>query len=210
MLRRIADLIDRELHTQLRGLVKLPRKPPPRAAILTPTEERALWDAAPAWMKLFIALALDLALRFSEARQISWTTLDPTHSTISVRTKGGSVKTFPVTPRIRALIEIAPTDTPNLLEGLAGRRISPDTIRAAWARLKKKANLPENLIPHDLRRTAAVRAYQATHDVFAAKALLGHEQIATTALYLRAHEPAALRALEQNWFSRPKPKEPTQ
>ena len=201
-LRRITDAIDRQIRSDLRSLVKLPKRPPPRAVILTEKESDALWHAAPAHMKMFLALAGDLALRFAEASSVGWSNWNPQQKTVTVKTKGGSVKTFPVTPAIEALIEMCPPDVENFLDGLAGKRISPAHIRYQWEKLKQRAGVRPEVIPHDLRRTAAVRVYQLTHDVLAAKQLLGHEQLSSTALYLKAHEPRAMKELTDSWFNR--------
>jgi integrase len=206
-LRKCLAAIDSAMNTHTRQLVKLPRRPPPRATIATPQEIEALWNAAPAAWKYFLAATTALALRFTEAVTSGPKHYDPANNSITIRTKGGKVRTFPVTPQMKALIDICPPTAETFMDGLAGRPSSRNGLRDQWEKLKKQANVRAELIPHDLRRTAAVRAYQATGDVFAAKALLGHDALTTTARYLRPHEPEALRVLEKTWFSSQGPKQ---
>ncbi len=147
-----------------------------------------------------------MGLRFSEAYRIGPDNYDADTKTIRVQTKGGKVRPFPVPDEVSKLIALCPPDNPGTyIEKLNGGPIKKQSLRKRWRTLKKKAGVRDELNPHDLRRTAAVRVYTLTKDVLAVKALLGHEDITSTATYLAPYEPAAMRAL-QTTFHRWTPK----
>lgn len=54
----------------------------------------------------------------------------------------------------------------------------------AWRSLCKRVGITRHIVPHDLRRTAAVAIYHHTGDIRDAQALLGHKALASTLWYL--------------------------
>lgn len=179
-----------------------PRRTGPRTTIVSYQQREALLNVAPPHLRLFIYLAADLGMRFRAALSITLRHYDQEHQTISFTTKNLTDQTLPVPPDLReflSTIHPPPTlDTP-LVAYLAGsarpyrrtvhsmneKPITQEVIRRSWRAALAEAGLPPNLRPHDLRRGAAERIWQATKDLRLAQALLGHKSIATTARYLQ-------------------------
>jgi integrase len=60
----------------------------------------------------------------------------------------------------------------------------PAIMRRAFTRLRKRLGFNRQIIPHDLRRTAAVAMLEATGDLRDVQALLGHLSLHSTVIYL--------------------------
>ncbi len=204
-LRKILRSIDQRTGTRLAAEVSIPRRHLPRQRTATDEELRAIHDHANPTMKMFLALASVMALRLAEIQRLGWRNYNREKQTITVETKGHKLRTFPVPGETAKLIALCPQGDASFIELLEGRQLRRHAIYRRWRALLKKAGITRNLNPHDLRRTAAVRAYVLTKDVFASKALLGHEKLASTAWYLTPHEPAAMRDIAerlQTWTPR--------
>lgn len=205
-MRKILRHMDRQLDTQLEELVPRIPKPAPRQTIIEPDELARLLAPATPHMRLFVLLVSGMGLRFSEALRTAPEHYDAQTQTITIPTKGGKRRTFPVPDEIAAILALVPDTEGTFLERLRGApRLSHENLRRQWNQLKRKAGIRPEITPHDLRRTAAVRIYRQTHDVYAAKALLGHDALASTAHYLSAHEPQAMQILQdqlRRWSSK--------
>jgi hypothetical protein len=191
-LRKICRHIDHALGTQLAEAAVIPRQPPPRQRIATEEELGRLFRAASPAMRMFLSLTSIMAFRFAEAERIGWQNYNAQKQTITVQTKGDKYREFGVPNQVAALIAVTPQGPHSFIHLLHGKPISHKYLRDLWSKLRKKAGVPADLHPHDLRRTAAVRVYTITRDVFAAKQLLGHDALASTAWYLTPHEPKAM------------------
>lgn len=183
--------------------ITLPKLPPPaaRTTIATPAELSALRAAAAPWMRLFLLLCSQLALRFNEAANVSTANWNKEAHTILVRRKGGKLRTLPTSPDIEILLAAAEGDpaTPAIWL-LKGQVNSPQTIRDTFAALKKRVGANPALTIHDLRRTTATQLLRDTHDVHAVQQLLGHDSLHATAHYLVAFNPQEMRRiLEKLW-----------
>jgi integrase len=210
-LKKLCRVIDRQTGSQLEEVVQVPKRPTPRQRIATEAELAALFAAADPPLRMFLALTSIMALRFTEAEAIGWANWNPERQTLTTKTKGGKYREFKVPNEVANLIAVTPQGEGSFISLLNGRQIGHDQLRRRWTRLKRKAGVGDDLHPHDLRRTAAVRIFRLTKDVFAAKQLLGHDSLQSTAWYLTPHEPAALaeaaNALKQ-WTPDPKRETP--
>lgn len=106
--------------------------------------------------------------------------------------KGSKERRIPMHPRLRPFC-----DELRAHPGWAfpshvkpGEHVTPETIQ----RMVTKA-LGEPWRTHDLRRLAATRWYDATHDLRAVQELLGHADPATTSRYVRPNDAAMTRAV---------------
>lgn len=114
---------------------------------------------------------------------------------IVTATKRGRVIAVPVTPRLRALWNLAMPregeEDVRMVDLLNDRRMvqGRHTIGERWQRWKKQVGLPPNLHIHDLRRDAAHRAYAACGDVREVQGMLGHQSPMTTLVYLFLANP---------------------
>jgi integrase len=170
--------------------------PGPRAreATATPAQLAALRHSAPPWLRLFILLCWQTALRFSEALAVTPRSYNADTSTVTIRTKGDKTRTIPLTEEIRDLLK--PTldgdrDT-SCIALLKGTRCSPGAIRSAWCQLTKRLGI-EGVNPHDLRRTTATALYRTTHDLRAVQQYLGHDAMTSTLRYLAPLKEEELR-----------------
>lgn len=185
------------LHNQI-GKV---RRPEPRTVIASIEERGRLLAAAEPWLRCWILLCSDLALRFSEARQIRPSSWDREKQEVTYIKKGGDTYVLPLSDELEQIFSLAPQedDRPFIeaLKGPArgGKPLADQTIRDAWNALKKRTGVPANLNPHDLRRTTAVLAYEHTKDIRAVQQLLGHRNLASTCVYLAHRDSAKLRPL---------------
>ena len=101
-------------------------------------------------------------------------------------------QTLPVSAAIAEVIEKLPPGTDRqepIVNVLRGHR--PGTppgpaprFTKQWKALKKRAGIRAELRIHDLRRTLAEDVWNATHDLRAVQAQLGHRSPTTTARYL--------------------------
>jgi len=137
-------------------------------------------------MRLFLHLAVDLALRHGTILRLTPAAWSKANDAITFVTKNQVQQTLPLTPEVRALLELAPAPGLQAVQQLKGssKPVTPEVIERAWQKLKAAAQANPQLTIHDLRRTAAEQAWNATHDLRRVQFLLGHASIATTAHYL--------------------------
>ncbi len=175
------------------------RKPGPKKATLTPPERDRLIAAAPPYLRLFILLLSDCAMRFTDAASVRPRDWNPQNHTITWTIKKTDTQLqLPASPAIEQLFALAPDpddrDTPFIWK-LKGTRLTSHTLRDHLATLVKKLGMPPAITPHDFRRLAVNSLYDLTKNLPACQQLLGHASLATTALYLQARDPANLRPL---------------
>lgn len=179
----------------------VPKVPGTRAreVVATQAEIDAMLAVAPPWMRLFILLCWQTALRFSEALGVTPRSYNEETQTATIRCKGGKLRTIPLTEGIVELIR--PTlhsldRDASCIALLKGNRCSPGAVRSAWYKLTRTLNLT-HLNPHDLRRTTATNLYRETHDIRAVQQYLGHDEMTSTLRYLAPLEGEKLRQLHR-------------
>ena len=185
-------LLEHHVHEEITRM----RAPLPRKVIASDAEVIALKRAAVPWMRAFICLCIDHAMRFSEAVNAEIANYDREKRTLRFITKGHQLHTLPVSEELRLIIDTAPgwyepNDT--ILLVLAGKQIGPFRVRVEWKKLKTKANVNPALRPHDLRRTLATRIYQHTKDIRLVQQALGHHNLQATLCYLAPDTTDELR-----------------
>jgi len=193
-LRRFLNWTAQQGLTTYALLATLPRihQPDPRLIIATPEERAKLLDTAAPNLRFFILLCADLGLRHKTAAELRPVDYDPAARTIRFRTKGAATQTLPVTDTIADTITSLPSDCdrerPIVALLPASKRGSlwgkQPRFTKQWQTLKQKCGVRSELHIHDLRRTAAEEVWDATTDLRAVQAQLGHTSIATTARYL--------------------------
>ena len=109
---------------------------------------------------------------------------------IVVSTKRGARTQTPVTPALRACLDLALDPDRTYLNQLSERdwRNSRTEIAKRWRAWKVKCGVRKELRFHDLRRGLARRLYKQTGgDLRAVQALLSHTQLSSTLHYLAVH-----------------------
>ncbi len=175
------------------------QRPKPRQTTTTNQEVQAILRSAPIWLRLFVLLAYDCALRFSEALTLAPMNYNQDTRTITLKTKGGSDHTIPVSDDIRKIFDSLPNPDPSTswLEQLKGTPLTKHAVRYHWKRIRAKTRINPRLTPHDLRRTAATQLYDLTRDIRAVQTLLHHSTLKTTVEYIVDRDPETLRPLLQ-------------
>lgn len=190
------------------------RRPTPRETIATPEEIERLKAVSKSWMRLYITIAQNTALRRGDILRLSAAniTADPAFGPgLRIeQQKTGRVVILPMTPQLAEAIDVLPpSDNPAtpFLERAAGHAITAMMYGHEWAATRKRAGVRSEITGHDIRRTVAVTLYDATRDLRVVQHVLGHKSLSSTLQYLEHKDPDALRPLlAQLWT----PKGPVQ
>jgi integrase len=177
------------------------RQPPPRPVIATQAEIAQALAIAKPHERLLILLCWQTALRSNEAATLTVSAWNREAHTVTTPTKGGKVRTLPVTNDIEEMLAAATAcasspDQP-AIEALRGHRLSRHTMNIAWWKLKKKAGINPELRLHDLRRTTATNLYRISKDIRGVQEYLGHSQLQSTTHYLAPLGEQGLRELQK-------------
>jgi integrase len=169
----------------------------PRNVTATREQIDMILDAAPPHLRLWLLFCSDLAIRSTTAANLSSEHYDEEKGELRFTTKGGARLTLPVTEEIRRILLNCRLDSPvpfvrqlwaqhHSGGGNTPSLTSQDasTLRFQFRTLCHRLEIAQRLIPHDLRRTAAVAMYTATGDLRDAQALLGHSSLRSTIWYL--------------------------
>jgi integrase len=181
--------------------MRVPKVPLPqiRATIASGDELYRLLKEPPAFLRLFMLLYLQCGLRRSEALAVTPRTWDREHHTVTIRVKGGRMRTAQITDDVEHLLVSAgdPEPDTSYIDALRGRHISDSGIRTAWRTHRRKCGVNPDLTAHDLRRTAATILYHATKDLRVPQQLLGHKNLASTLSYLAPMAPDEARKYQE-------------
>lgn len=175
-----------------------------RVRELTQEEEAALFAALPDNLKPLVEFAILSGQRKSEIVTLRWRDLDLNAGRATISIKGGDKHTFPLSPRMIAIVKAQPKvcvqvftyvcqrpapkreDRPQRVKG-ERYPFSKDGWARHWKRALKNAGI-EDYRFHDNRHTAATRNLRATGNIKAVSKLLGHKNIETTSRYAHALE----------------------
>lgn len=182
-----------------------------RVRELSVDEERRLFEKLPADIAAVAEFAMLSGQRRASVVTLLWSKVDLHGARAEVLVKGGKWHTFPLTPRMVAIIANRPKVAAQVFTYECERRSPPRGDRPArlegvrypfsvggWARKWKKALTDagiENFRFHDLRHTAGTRTLRASGNLKVVQKLLGHVDIATTARYAHAMEDDVRQAM---------------
>ena len=160
----------------------LEAEPPREKALphyLTMEELRRFFEAIddPYFRSIF-RLLVNTGMRISELYNMksSDITFSGDRARIRIRGKGSKERVVQVK---REIAEDA------LKSGVFDRRVSVRTIQRRMKRYLKKAGIDKKLTPHSLRHTFAIILMENGVPLNRIQAILGHESIATTSIYLK-------------------------
>lgn len=179
-------------------------EPKERVRELSADEEARLFVCLPDNLKPLVEFALLSGKRRTEIITLRWADVDLIGQRATVTVKGGHRSTFPLSPRMAAIIKAQPKACPQVFTYVCTRRAPVRKDRPArqvgqrypfskqgwvrqWRRALTDAGI-ENYRFHDNRHTAATRNLRASGNLKAVSKLLDHSDIATTAKYAHALE----------------------
>ena len=146
-----------------------------------------------------VLLMLSVGLRVGELVRLRPSDYDPDSGGLHVRGKGRRERrVFAIDRRLAALLArlAARPDSPSLC-GPAGREWTTQAARRELRAFAAAAGVARRVTPHMLRHTCATLLLEDGVDLRVLQRLLGHENIATTALYAHVGDSGLRRALEQ-------------
>ena len=201
MRRLFAYLAEEHGAPQLGKYVPKVTPPAPRATTVTSEERERLLAYAPLWLRCWLLLCSDLAMRNATAARICPNDYNAEKGELTFRTKFGTRQTLPVTAELATIFRLVPKDSDTskpytvLLHPLG--RVCPKYPSMAFYQLRLKLGIKRQITAHDLRRTTATTVYNQTRDLRTVQAVLGHKQLATTLYYLdHRNTPVPLSVLE--------------
>jgi site-specific recombinase XerD len=158
-------------------------KPKQGARVPHPCDDRHLTIAltAPQWpWRRAIMLAAYAGLRCSEICTV--TAADISSAGLTVRGKGGKVRTVPIGPDLAD--ELGPAVRGHLLLGARGLPMNPRILTQMQRPVWDGLGLPRSFSLHSARHWFATQLLIAGADVRVVQELLGHSSLDTTAIYL--------------------------
>ncbi len=200
---------------QIRRVLAIPFKRTTTRLVpyLAPAEVQALLDGPDPGTRdgirdrAMLHLALSAGLRVSELTGVHMEDVDLPALSIRVHGKGRRERVLPLwkttATALRAWLAIrGPVATPELFVNARGAPLSRWGFayvlqrHADIARQKCPSLVTKHLSPHVLRHTCAMIVLHATQDVRKVSLWLGHSNLATTEVYLRADPTEKLEAIE--------------
>lgn len=200
-----------------------------RTRRLLPGEKERLLRVAARHLQAIIIAALETGCRKGELLSLQWRDVICNEKgeprTLSLRaenTKTDTARTVPISPRLRAVLEMRRTGMDGSVHGPdaypfgndAGERISE--FKLAWRSALQRAGIT-GLTFHDLRREHGSRLVEGGVNLLTVSRLLGHKRVSTTDTYLKASEGIAERELaryherrQNNRFEATRSEEPSQ
>jgi site-specific recombinase XerD len=144
-----------------------------------------------------VLLLISTGLRVAELVQLRPTDFDPEGGGLHVRGKGRRERrVFVVDDRLRGLLAgLAGRKHATSLLSRDGQEWSTQSVRRSLRSFAKSAGIEVHLTPHMLRHTCATLLLEDGVDLRFLQRLLGHENIATTAIYAHVGDVALRTAL---------------
>lgn len=143
--------------------------------------------------RLIIELMCQMGLRRAEVAGARWENYDDAELILRVVGKGDKAREIPVPRRVARLMarqQYRKAYGP-IISSLSqpGHHLTPTRLGIVTTNIMVRAGVKQRawdgVTPHALRHTAASDVLDNCHDLRVVQALLGHEQLSSTAVYLR-------------------------
>ena len=215
-------LVDGQMDSAADPRDKLPRLPSPPATLprlLTEAETEKLLAAPDGNSVLgrrdraILVLLYTAGLRAGEVCRLTVASIDWEGEILRVEGKGGSERSVPLHPlaaeTLRAYLAVRPVE-PLAQEALfVSKKRGPLTVRAVEflvARHAEAAGLDQHVHPHMLRHSCATHLLRRGAPLEAIRKLLGHQNLASTQVYLHLAPEDVRTALERHPIRRTWPR----
>lgn len=167
------------LHTNVAQGAKLPKSTQGRTRYLSPSELKAVLEAAPDWLRAPIALAVATGMRRGEVLGLRWTDVDVLGRRLYLReTKNGTLRVLALNDLALRVLDSIPSDGIGpVFPGLDPMRLTDNTRH-----LFKRLGI-EDASYHSLRHTAASWMVMGGVDLYAVGQMLGHKTPLMTQRY---------------------------
>jgi len=169
------------------------RAPKPERVVTQPLTDReimALYEVGDRWTRPMLVLLLGSGMRIGELSGLRWA--DVRDGQVLVRGKGSKERTLAPGRRAMAMLYALPRD---------GEWVFPFTCTSAkdrMRRLSRVAHVPMH--PHQFRHTFAHKFLRASGgDIVTLSALMGHESLSTTMIYLRSASREEMLAKQREY-----------
>lgn len=169
------------------------RRPKPVPRALETHQVRAVLDQATNHRdRAIVWLMVGMGLRRMEVAGLRWDHYDERSGYLHVHGKGGRQRLLPVPAEVAGALALVPGRTsagPVIRNLFTGTAVTPDLVGYVMSRLMWDAGVKnaayDGRSGHALRHTAASDVLDVCGDLRVVQELLGHENLSTTAIYLR-------------------------
>lgn len=189
-----------------KGIELFPEQEYRRDRILSYEEETRLFKAAASHLRPILTCALMTAMRKSEILFLKWQCVSMENRQIIIKAesaKSGKKRVIPINDMLLKVLEKLEkvnnggSDFVFLYEDPKTRKLRPvKSVKRAFNMACKRASI-ENLVFHDLRRSAASRMVSKLVDPISVKRILGHASLKTSEIYLHSSEEQLVEAVKK-------------
>ena len=183
--------------------VSMEKEPTSRDRWLNYDEEEKVLSASPQWLKGIIIFAIETGCRRGEILSLVWKDVDLFKKVVTIfGKKTGERRAIPLTQKALEILKARQKARMNVMSikgdfvftHPAGQKVNFHTLRTAFERAIKKANI-EDFRFHDLRHTFASRLAQTGTDPYTIQKLMGHKFFATTQRYAHHYSESLKRGI---------------
>jgi integrase/recombinase XerD len=171
------------------GRIPFAKKPKKLPVVLSPEEVMQFLDTAKQVRdRSLLDVCYTCGLRVSELVSLQVSDIDSRRMVIRVLGKGQKERLVPISPRLLQVLRtywLRYRPKTWLFPGVdLDKRLTENTVRRLCDQGAERARLRKRITPHTLRHSFATHLLEAGVDLLTAQALLGHNHLRTTAIYL--------------------------
>jgi len=150
--------------------------------------------------RAILKIMINCGLRVSEVTKLKTPEIDLVSGELWVRDgKGGKDRVVGIRPSMIELLKQWKEKRPQSLfffPTLKGGRLGSRYLQLMTKRYAKKAGINKRVYPHSLRHFFATDYYRRTKNIEALRRILGHENIATTTIYINLENSEIIQSMK--------------
>ncbi len=171
------------------GRIPFAKKPKKLPTVLSPEEVMQFLDTAKCLRdRALLDVAYTCGLRVSELVSLQVSDIDSRRMVIRILGKGQKERLVPISPRLLKVLRtywLKYRPTTWLFPAYdRDKRLAENTVRRLCDLGAERARLSKRITPHTLRHSFATHLLEAGVDLLTVQAILGHNSLRTTAIYL--------------------------